>query len=381
MFGLKAKRFRGALILLSIFLMTSLFVDLYNVLRLLIRCIWGMQRGEVFYFTFAARLAWTFYITQFQAIPACLEYFYTKKLKLRLSIILHLLFNVAITSGFLYLAFFKYGVPSRNPATLKLALLLIKGISWYLPILYLHSIYLIYKRFNAVDVPKILSYQSWYLSGFVISIYILEMFMTSMPIVISTFPVIEAYENFISTLGTIATTVTLLFVARKMVGLRFLNLRKTVESKEKFNFLSQFRDILEQLSYATALKELAQHTQRFFHTAFQIPIGRVRLYVRKADTDTDEHSYYDIVNTTAKVEHYIGKHENQNITKALRDMKLFIRDDIHFSHFYEEDESSKEILQFLDHITYFTLKNLSLFASKPPANKENLKFEKFHVHG
>ena len=65
------------------------------------------------------------------------------------------------------------------------------------------------------------------------------------------------------------------------MGLRILNLRKDVESQEKFNFLKQFEDILEQLSYATALKELAPLTQTFFQTAFAIPLGQPRLYLRK----------------------------------------------------------------------------------------------------
>ena len=133
-----------------------------------------------------------------------------------------------------------------------------------------------------------------------------------------------------------------------MLGLRFLNIRKSIESKQKFNFITQFRDILEQLSYATALKELAQLTQSFFQTAFSIPLGRVRLYIRKADSEQDDHNYYDIAQTTAKVEQYIDKQEV--VTQALHKLKIFIRDDIHFSAFYEDDAQSQEILKFLNEI-------------------------------
>ena len=96
------------------------------------------------------------------------------------------------------------------------------------------------------------------------------------------------------------------FVGRRMIGLRFLNLRKDVESKEKFNFLSQFRDILEQLSYATALKELAHLNQTFFQAAFNVPLGRTRLFIRKSEPEKDDHGYYDIANISTKVEQFIS---------------------------------------------------------------------------
>ena len=130
--------------------------------------------------------------------------------------------------------------------------------------------------------------------------------------------------------------------------MRFLNLRKDVESKEKFNFLSQFRDILEQLSYATALKELAHLTQAFFQTAFAIPLGRTRLYIRKAEPEKDDHGSYDMANISAKVEQFLSKHENQTLLNSLSSSKIFIRDEIHFTYFYEEDQASRETLEFLD---------------------------------
>ena len=124
------------------------------------------------------------------------------------------------------------------------------------------------------------------------------------------------------------------FASKRLLGLRILNLRQDVESKEKFNFLIQFKDILEQLSYATALKELAHLTQTFFQAAFAIPLGRTSLYLRKMDQEK-ELEYYDSANITTNVEHFIGKAENQAITQALKTSKIFIRDEIEFTHYYE----------------------------------------------
>ena len=161
-------------------------------------------------------------------------------------------------------------------------------------------------------------------------------------------PSIKAFDSLFFTLSAMLSTYPMYFVGRRMLGLRFLNLRKDVESKEKFNFLSQFKDILEQLSYATALKELAHLNQTFFQAAFNIPLGRTRLFIRKGEPEKDDHGYYDIAHISAKVESFIGKPDNQAVNQVLNVSKIFIRDEIEFSHFYEDDAASKEILDFLD---------------------------------
>lgn len=134
------------------------------------------------------------------------------------------------------------------------------------------------------------------------------------------------------------------------MGLRFLNIKKNVESKEKFNFLSQFKDILEQLSYATALKELAHITQTFFQSAFSIPLGRTKLYIRKEDPEKADFDYFDTVTIGKKVEYFLQLQENQPILQELKQSKIFIRDEIHFSYFYEEDAHNKKVLEFLESI-------------------------------
>ena len=63
-----------------------------------------------------------------------------------------------------------------------------------------------------------------------------------------------------------------------------------------------------------------------------------------------ESEYYDIVNVTNNVEHFIGKAENHAFTDALKKSKIFIRDEIEFTQYYERDRVSKEILQFLNAI-------------------------------
>ena len=133
------------------------------------------------------------------------------------------------------------------------------------------------------------------------------------------------------------------------MGLRFLNIKKNVESKEKFNFLSQFKDILEQLSYATALKELAHITQTFFQSAFSIPLGRTHLYIRKEDPEKADFDYFDVVNIGEKVEYFIELQENQPILQELKSRK-FLFEMKYILAIFMKKINNKRILEFLDSI-------------------------------
>ena len=198
-------------------------------------------------------------------------------------------------------------------------------------------------------IPRILTYQLRSLTNFLVPYLFFDMLGNCSTVLASLLlPSIKSFDVLFFTLSALLSTFPMFFVGRRILGLRFLNLRKDVASKEKFNFLSQFRDILEQLSYATALKELAHLSQTFFQAAFNIPLGRTRLYIRKSDLEKDDHGYYDIAHISAKVDSFIGKTDNVAITQGLNSSKIFIRDEIEFSHFYEDDAVSKEILGFLD---------------------------------
>ena len=95
--------------------------------------------------------------------------------------------------------------------------------------------------------------------------------------------------------------------------MRFLNVRKSVESKEQFNFLTQFKDILAQLSFVSAGKELVFHTQAFFHAAFKIPLTQTRLYIRNVSIeDSRSYSSKDL-EIISHVEQFLTKQEYTSI--------------------------------------------------------------------
>ncbi len=330
---------------LVIYLTCSIFNDVNHLSGILIRGIW-QYTGNLPLRTFLMRLSWAVYITQYQVIGLFLEYFIAKKIKVNIFHVMHAAINFFLSAGFLYLAIFKYHVPSSSPETLGFELGLANYTSLYLPFLFIPIFYRMFRPSGTVDKPRILSHQLRYFVSFLVPYLLLEMMNSSLNLL----PGVLHYADSFQTISTLFSTAIMFFVMRRIMGLRFLNLRKDVESREKFNFLSQFRDILEQLSYATALKEIAHLTQTFFQTAFGIPLGRTRLYIRKGEPEKDDAGSYDMANISTKVEQFLSKHEHKAILQALSSSQIFIRDEIHFTQFYEEDQQSKEILEFLDMI-------------------------------
>ncbi|MBA3752203.1 sigma 54-interacting transcriptional regulator [Candidatus Dependentiae bacterium] len=342
--------------LFVLFLTAALFDDTCHIISFYVRKI-IVIKGPIQWLTFLNRIGWAFFMTQYQAIAFFLEYLTTKKIKFGFLNTFTCIVNALISCSFLYLAFFKY-YPIVDPGSKEIITFFeikLTQIAYiYLPFLFAPKFYALYKKIQNQEIPTILSHQLRYLTSFFIPYLLLETvnspysylgYFFSLAMNGTYFSI-----HFFFPLTTMLCTYAIYFVSKKMMGLRFLNIKKNVESKEKFNFLSQFKDILEQLSYATALKELAHLTQTFFQSAFAIPLGRTRLYVRKETQEKDDYGSFDVFNIGEKVEYFIGKQENQKILQELKNSKIFIRDEIHFSYFYEEDNNNKEILEFLESI-------------------------------
>ena len=323
---------RTLFLLLMIFVFGIFFNNSCYMFYFILCEILGCKAWISFY-TFACRLNWGLYITTYQAFALFFEYFNQKRLKISITHAIHGLINIGLSGQFLYLAF----VRADGLETVLFEQTLTTLVYCYL---FIFCLQLIYRIFIKAQMPRILSDQMRYLSVFLAAYLLLEMAIT----IGATRNLFGAYYHSFFALSTLFGCYAV--YAMSLMGLRFLNFRPDVESKEKFNFLVQFKDVLEQLSYATTLKELAHLSQTFFQAAYAIPLDRTRLYLRKMRQE--DFGYYGIATITTNVEHFIGKSENQAIIEALKASKIFIRDEIEFTQYYECDEKSQEILEFLD---------------------------------
>ena len=145
---------------------------------------------------------------------------------------------------------------------------------------------------------------------------------------------------------TILLTYMTYYCAKKMVGLRFLNISNHVESTWNFSFINNFKDVLEQLGQATTIQELTFVTQEIFQKAFQISPRSVTLH---------SYAYQDNKITCQKnltgstVDTVLNATDTQ-LTRDIQQSKILIYDEIAFTNFYDQDESSAALVSFLDKI-------------------------------
>lgn len=264
-----------------------------------------------------------------------------------------------ITTSFLvvcelYFAFFEFNRPRLTGLPLELEIKLVQVECFHLFLLFIPTLYKTIRKIRSTTLPKILSHQlKTFLAFLVLPHLFLDLITNKLfffPFITSLIP-LSRYT--ILSISTMLIAYALYYCCKRMIGLRFLNLKTHVESREKFNFINDFKDILEQLSYVTSLKELSHISQIFFNAAFGISVGQTRLYVRKVENEMQNESiYHDIISIYNKAEYFLIQHTNPAypIGNILKESKIFIKDELEFSNFYEETSYRTEIIKFLESI-------------------------------
>lgn len=349
-FLLKTDHYRAPLLFLIVFLTGNLIGECGEITGLLLRKIVQLE-GNVPVYSFLSRMGWVFILSQYHALALFLELLATKKIRFGVLQIASIAANIAISGCFLFMAIFYYHVPSASLTTLPFELQLIQMVRIITPLLFIQPAFIVFKKLKSGELPQILDQQLKIALAYIIPFVLLGIFNSKYSYISLRFPTIIQDGYLIYTITSLISTCLLYILGKKMLGLRFLNLRSDVASKVTFNLLSRCADILENLRYATAVKELAHLTQTFFQSAFDVPLGRTRLYLRNGaqDVDTQKNTaLHDPLNIYAQVEKQLS--DTPELLQALSSSKLFIRDEIHFSYYYNGDEQSARILSFLDAI-------------------------------
>lgn len=354
-YSFRSETSKNLFILLIIFLSGAIFNDI-SWIMILTRSVFKITDNSIIV-NFIARIGWALFITQHQALGLFLEYLITKKAQFKRRDILFTCINVILSSCFLYLAFFKSHVSSDSEETIGFERILVKLLYLYLLPLLAPVLYRIFKKIHVQEFPKILTQQLKIFIGFLIVPHLFLEHITNDNTLLAFMTSFSAKTRFaLLSLSTMLCSYAIYYCCKRMMGLRFLNVKNQVESKDKFKFIKDFKGILEQLTYVTAIKELGHITQSFFKEFFDIPVSKTKLYVRKAGHDqSDINSYENYENTTdvsTKVENFIMNHDNATcpIASLLRQSKIFIKDEIEFTNFYDEQAHTTTILSFLNSI-------------------------------
>lgn len=328
-------------LLLGFFLVGSACTEICYAISLF-RKILGVAT-ESHPFTLLCRLNYFIFIARYQAFALLLENLMEKNRKFKPVDLLHIFINIIISMGFLFLAIFKFYVPSYSHETLSFEIKLVQAVYIYLPFLFIPILLKIYRKILSGQIPHILEHQLRLLCWYMVPYLIME--TSGNPHSYITYMIPHAWRNVYFYYAVAAVICAHALVSKKIISLRFLNIKKNVESSEEFNFLIRFQAIFDQMSKASSCEDLSSLAQRFFHAAFSIPLQDIKMYSPQL-YDENDHAQ----EKTESLE------QVESFTKCYRETygcslpNVIIREEIEFTHFYGADKTAGKILNFLDSI-------------------------------
>lgn len=327
------KRSSISALLLVGFLIGGLISDIAWVLKLLSVTIYTSFNPGIFIY-----IAWAFPVLQYQSLAFFIESLIQPNLRMNIRRGTSLFLSGLFFTFFISVALIKLlGVVNLDSSTRLMAQ---KTCAIYCFAIVLFTIFVyVYFKSKASSIPRLIKKQlSIILSACVFPQLFFD-FIQLYPFNFSTSYITSSYA--VVGLSAIKSTFLIYYCARRVLGLRFLNLKDHVESKARVNFINNFKDTLDQLSMVTTPKELTHITQTFFKENFNIPINRVTLHIRH--DSVGRHAELNKAETT--LETFLGMHPTT--ASLLEQHGPLLADEIEFNSFYESDKEKNILYQMI----------------------------------
>ena len=296
---------------------------------------------------FIIRIAWALVPIRYNALALFLE----RSVGNHKKILIHQKVLIFLT-GLISLTFFVIAFTRVNcfgPSDLLFVeIILIRFIPIYSVFILLPmALWHIFRHIASHPLPRILKKQINILITTIVIPTIIIDFLQSFPFDFSLTSLSSSTNSFIMcSLSNMLSTYTTYYCARKMVGLRFLNIKNHVQSTRSFNFIDNFKDVLGQLGNATTMHELTFITQEIFQKAFHIPLRATTLHTCTYQANKNKISQTCIASTIDTV---LNTSESE-LSNEIKQTKILIYDELAFNNFYEHTEQSSNMLKFLDSI-------------------------------
>ncbi len=303
---------------------------------------------ELRLFIFWRRIAWAFNIAQYQMLALFLESLCVSKFKPNLR---NKLFN---TVSFLFFCFFiTLSILNFNcirtidkPCFEFLA----QKIRFIYILLFLmkSNMLIVARKLYQKKLPRILQKQlSILVFGIIVPFWLSDL-VQAFPF---TFLTSSWYNpgNTLASLSNLLITAAIFYCSRRILGLRFLNLKKHVQAPINIHFMENFKVILDQFSHVTNMQELSHITQVFFKEAFGVPFNRVHLYIRSTKPQETQGNSTSNETISSMVELFMTTHP-QTMCHFIKQSKMLVYDEIDFNNFHESSEETSAALSFLDGI-------------------------------
>lgn len=143
---------------------------------------------------------------------------------------------------------------------------------------------------------------------------------------------------------------------KRIIGLRFFGLHEHVHDDQKFNFVNDFKSVLEDLGKASNTTEVKILTQHFFHKAFSVAPENTSLSIRSLhSTDHQKNDAVTLPYQQATIETFLEIHndkfnEDPNTLHFLQERKILIYDELAYDHFHNPTKIQGALLSFLEKI-------------------------------
>lgn len=333
--------------LLVMVLIGSMVGDSSWILKL-VQCIF-FPEGDFYQLRlFWIRIAWGFAVIEYQSLALFVESLIDGHNNLNIRQKIFLGISGAFALFFFSLAFIHIDCSQPSDRSV-LECEMLKAFTLYSQfLLMLTALFFAVIKIRNTRLPRILKKQINILIKWLIVPHLISDFLQFYPF--GFFPTYIASSFAVVSISTMFLTFVIYFCSRKMMGLRFLNFQEHVQSHNKFVFIDNFKDVLEQLSHATSMQELGHITQTFFKDAFHIPLRRTMLFVR--NTHEQQESTVITKPELSKIEsctEMVLSSQDSEIN-FIQHKKIIIHDEIAFSQFYEKNRTSNATVKFLEEI-------------------------------
>ena len=355
------KTLRSQLIFLIIAIFGLIFSDLAWFVKML------NEQFNIGYtpVAFFVRIAWGFSLVQYQSLSLFLESLTYPTLprpnfrQLFFSIVSALFLIYFVATAFLNIGcqspYTRFALEYNIQSAAALCSLLV-----VIPI----TLFFLFKYLKTAPVPRLLRKQIRTFLTILIIPWLLCDLLQAFPFNFS--PGFIAGSYAMATISTLLITAAIYFSIRKILGLRFLNLKKQVQAAQQvytYTFIDNFKNVLEQLSFATTLTELGHITQAYFKNCFDIPIKRITIYSRKYDAiheldpqsvlkkslQPEEPLSEDETKVQELIEDFLSTADS-SVHAYLLQSKIIVHDEIAFNTFYENNPAEHKVLLLMQEI-------------------------------
>jgi len=286
-----------------------------------------------------SQIAWGFMYLQYQSLALFLEGLLLDQLRLttrqKVSCAITLFF-MAFPIGAAFIFF--------NQLTPQLIILVNRFATAYYLLFFLPlTLVNVLHKIRSWSFPQILSQQLRLIIYFLIIPHligdIIQVFPFYLNVATNSYPIVG--------FSTLLLTIALLYCSRKIINLRFLNLKNQVYGPPRANFITRFKVTLDRLSNTVSAHELKFIVQEFFEDAFDISDENTVLYLRPVTGPYQPEGQF--FNTNDEVEQFLAE-TSDSIRKLIKLQEVLIEAEIRFNHFYEKIPYYEELVIFMDRI-------------------------------